>query len=340
MGRPCRSLVWWSTRLSSAGASTAEGKPDQTAAPAEVCRRLVARCRPADVVVGDDVDVDVARPGDHPLTDARSQQGRDPAAAAGADHDLGGVLGTGEGEDRVGRVVADDGVEGAAELVGLGGEPGQLVGRDSGEAVLTRDVQRLPLPAGPAAGDPRCPSHERGRLRPPADRHDDALAGGPRGVDLVLLAIALEALVDAVGEPQEGQLAQRGEVALAEVARQRRVDLVGGVDVAVGHPAPQRLGAHVDQLDLVGRPHHVIRDGLALPHPGDLLGHVVERLEVLDVDGGDHLDARVEQRLDVLPALLVDAARHVGVGELVDQHHVGVSPRIASRSISSWTVPR
>ena len=48
-------------------------------------------------------------------------------------------------------VVADDGVEGAAELLGLGGEPGQPVGGDSGEAVLPRDVQRLPLAAGPAA---------------------------------------------------------------------------------------------------------------------------------------------------------------------------------------------
>jgi hypothetical protein len=93
----------------------------------------------------------------------------------------------------------------------------------------------------------------------------------------------------------------------------------------VRHPAPQRLRAHVDQLDLVGGADHVVGDGLALPDPRDLLGDVVERLEVLDVDGGDHLDAGLEQDLDVLPPLLVRAARDVGVGELVDQHDVGAS---------------
>ena len=47
--------------------------------------------------------------------------------------------------------------------------------------------------------------------------------------------------------------------------------------------------------------------------------HVVERLQVLDVDRGDDVDAGVEQRVDVLPALLVPAAGDVGVRQLVDQ---------------------
>jgi hypothetical protein len=46
---------------------------------------------------------------------------------------------------------------------------------------------------------------------------------------------------------------------------------------------------------------------------------VVQPLQVLDVEGGDDGDARVEQFVDVLPALLVPAAGLVGVGELVDQ---------------------
>ena len=300
----------------------AEDEPGQPARPAEVVDRRSPRRAPG-VVVGDDVDVDVARAADDPLADSRPQEGGDAAPAAGADDDLGGVLGAGEGQDRVGGVVADDGVEGAAELVGLGRQPGELVGRGPGEPVLARDVQRLPLTTRPPRRDPGGPAHQGGRLGSATDGYDDALARRPRGVDLVLVAVAVEALVDAVGEPQERQLAERREVALAEVARQGGVDLVGGVDVAVGHPAAQRLRAHVDQLDLVGGPHHVVRHRLALPDPGHLLGDVVERLEVLDVDGGDDLDARVEEGLDVLPALLVGASRHVGVGELVDEHHVG-----------------
>ena len=93
------------------------------------------------------------------------------------------------------------------------------------------------------------------------------------------------------------------------------------VDVAVRHPPAQRVGGHVDQLDLVGGADHLVRDGLLLPDPGDPLDLVVERLEVLDVDGGDDVDAGGTELLDVLRALLVPAAGHVGVRELVDQHH-------------------
>ena len=38
---------------------------------------------------------------------------------------------------------------------------------------------------------------------------------------------------------------------------------------------------------------------------------------------GDDVDAGVEQLLDVLPALLVARARHVGVRELVDERQLG-----------------
>src|SRR5271165_218659 len=56
-----------------------------------------------------------------------------------------------------------------------------------------------------------------------------------------------------------------------------------------------------------------------LLHAGDLFGHVVERLQVLDVERGDDVDAGVEQLIDILPSLGVPAAGHVGVGEVVDQ---------------------
>ena len=49
-----------------------------------------------------------------------------------------------------------------------------------------------------------------------------------------------------------------------------------------------------------------------------LLGDVVEGLQVLDVHGGDDVDARVQQLGDVLPALRVPGPGGVGVRELVD----------------------
>ena len=93
----------------------------------------------------------------------------------------------------------------------------------------------------------------------------------------------------------------------------------------MGHAPTQRLGAHVDQLDLVGRSHDLVGNGLALGDAGDALNDVVQRLEVLDVDRRDDGDARVEQLLDVLPALRVPGAGHVGVRELVDQRDLGLA---------------
>ena len=86
------------------------------------------------------------------------------------------------------------------------------------------------------------------------------------------------------------------------------------------HPPAQRLGRHVDELDLVGAPHHLVGHRLALLHTGDALDDVVHRLEVLDVDRRDDVDPGLEQLLDVLPALLVPRPGDVRVRELVDEH--------------------
>src|SRR6478609_3742484 len=47
--------------------------------------------------------------------------------------------------------------------------------------------------------------------------------------------VAVELLVDLVGHPEQGELAQGGEVADAEVVAECGVDLVRPVDVPVGH---------------------------------------------------------------------------------------------------------
>ena len=139
------------------------------------------------------------------------------------------------------------------------------------------------------------------------------------------LAVVVELLVDAVGHPQQGQLAQGGEVAGPEVVAQGGVDALRRVDVAVGQAATEGLGGHVDQLDLVGGPDHPVGHRLLLGHAGDPLDHVVERLEVLEVDCRDDIDAGVEQVVDVLPALGVPRSRDVGVGQLVDQDQLGLA---------------
>ena len=150
----------------------------------------------------------------------------------------------------------------------------------------------------------------------------------------------MQPVVDLVGQPQQGQLAQRRQVAGTEVVAQRRVDLVGGVDVAVRHSATERLGRHVDEFHLLGSPHDGIGHRLALRDAGDLLDDVVERLEMLHVDGADDVDSGGQQLFDVLPALLRAAARHVGVRQLVHEATSGCLASTASRSSSSNSPPR
>jgi hypothetical protein len=129
---------------------------------------------------------------------------------------------------------------------------------------------------------------------------------------------ARQLLVNLVGRPQQRQLAQRGQVADAEIVAQRGVDPLRGVDGAVRHPAAQRLGRHVDEFHLVGAAYHLIGHGLPLGHAGDLPHHVVERLQVLDAQVRDHRDPGVEDFPDVLPAPGVLRPGDVGVRQLVD----------------------
>ena len=99
-----------------------------------------------------------------------------------------------------------------------------------------------------------------------------------------------------------------------------------GIDVAVDHAALQRVGRHVDELDLVRQVQEPVGHGFLLPHAGDLRDHVVQAREVLGVQGGDHGDPLGEDVEHVLPPLGPSTPRDVRVGELVDQDPLG-TPR-------------
>ena len=81
--------------------------------------------------------------------------------------------------------------------------------------------------------------------------------------------VAGERFLDPIGDPQQGEFAQGAEVAGPEVVGERGVDALGGVDVAVRHPPPDRLRRHVDQLELVGAADDVVGHRLALHGAGD-----------------------------------------------------------------------
>ena len=257
------------------------------------------------------------------LTPGPVEQGRQPVPAAHAEHELGRVLGPGEGQQRLRHVVADDLVVGPAQgldQAALLGERGRI---GAGQAVRLGDVHREEVAAGRAGGDPGRAPDQRVALGSPGERDHHPFPRFPDPVDVVRRPVPLQPLVDLVGQPEQGEFAKRGQVPGAEVVRQRRVDLLRRVDVAVGHPAAQCLRRHVDELDLVGGADDRVGDGFPLRHAGDLLDHVVQGREMLDVDVRDDVDAGLEQFLHVLPALLVPRSRDVRVRELVDQRDLG-----------------
>ncbi len=211
----------------------------------------------------------------------------------------------------------------AAEAFHEGTLTGQVGGVAAGEPVVTGDVDGEELRAPASRRDPGRPADQGVTLGPSGEGDDDPLTGLPGGGDAVVPAVPVELVVDLVGDPQQRELAQSGEVAQPEVVAERGVDLLGGVHVAVGEPATQGLGRHVDELDLVGLPDDPVGHGLALDDAGDGLDDVVQGLEVLHVDRRDHSETGFEQLLDVLPALGVARPRGVRVGEFVHEDHLG-----------------
>ena len=131
-------------------------------------------------------------------------------------------------------------------------------------------------------------------------------------------------LVHPLGGPAQGQLAQSGQVDGGEVVLERPLGLLGNVDLALFEPLDQIVGRQVDELDGVRPIEDGIRHRLAHAHARDLRDHVVQALDVLDIDGRVDVDAGIQQLFDIEVAFGVPAARNVGMGKLVDEDEAGV----------------
>ena len=95
--------------------------------------------------------------------------------------------------------------------------------------------------------------------------------------------------------------------------------------MAAGQPVPQGLRRHVHELDLARGPDDRIGHTLPRRGAGDLRHHVGQGIQVADTDGGDHVDSRRQQVLDVLPSRAMARAGRVAVREIVDQRHRGAA---------------
>jgi len=153
--------------------------------------------------------------------------------------------------------------------------------------------------------------------------HHDTFTGAPGVCDSLLRAILLQCRIHLVREPQQSEFAEGGQVSESEIVAERGIHPSGGIHLSLAEAIPQGLGCQVDQLDLLCASQHGIRDRLLLHHAGDLANDIVEAFDVLDIDGRNHVDAGIQDRLYVLPAFAVLRARRVRVGELVHQGKLG-----------------
>ena len=162
-------------------------------------------------------------------------------------------------------------------------------------------------------------------VRPDAD--EEPFARKPRPGGRLATLIFAGSRVDAVGRLPQGEFAQRKQVRLAKEPLEGSSDLLGHVDLARLEPFEQVLGREVDQLDLGGVVEDPVRHGLLLPHARDPGDHVVEALDVLDIECRPHVEPGLEHLVDVLPAFGVAwrriAVDEVRMGQLVDDRDGG-----------------
>ena len=183
-------------------------------------------------------------------------------------------------------------------------------------------------------GDPVCVEAGRELARAPddplrhfvrADASEQALRRRPRTLDRLLAQIVDHLVVDAIGGAAQRQFAQRRQIAGGEEILRRPPGRLRHIDLAFVQALDELVGREIDQNDVGGLLQDPVGNGLAHGDAGDARDDVGETLEMLDVERRPDVDARVEQLLDVLPALRMAAVRSVGVGELVDDDQLGLA---------------
>ncbi len=273
------------------------------------------------LLAGDDLHADLAGAAGQ-LMDDRTVQQLEPARTVRfADDDLGDVVGLGVGDEVIGDASPGNGQGLGTELLGEAQALGDAVALGLAEAVVARrlDIDRRPFRVEPV-GDPSGVADECQRGRALADANEQPVAGGPRSGDGMRPHVVQHLIVDALCRAAQRQLAQGRQIAGLEIVLERTFGLMRNVDLAFVQALDEIARGEVDELDLVGLVEDAVRQRLAHADTGDPRDHVVEALDMLDVERRVDVDPGGDQLLDVEVALGMAAARCIGVREFVDEH--------------------
>ena len=157
-----------------------------------------------------------------------------------------------------------------------------------------------------------------------ADADEEPLTCRPGAGNGLRLHVGPHLVVHPGCGPPEGEFAQGNEIAGLEELPDGHGGLFGDVDLSFAQTLEELFGGDIHQADLGGLVEQPVRNRLPDHDPGDLGHHVVEALEVLDIDRGVDVDAGPEKLLHILPPLLVTGAGGVGVGQFVHQDDLGL----------------
>src|SRR5262245_9807985 len=242
-----------------------------------------------------------------------------------AEDDVSDALAPGEIDQRVGDVGALQFYYFRAEFLGETQalrERDEILRVDAAWLFARRfDVNGVPIRSQPP-GDARSDAQQLlgATARGYADHHFFGDDGLPQAFALAVI-LRLRGLV--FGHLAQRQLAQRRKIAFAEEIGQRLLDLFNPIDFALTQSGAQRVYRDVDVNHLVGATQEAV--GNRLPHldAGDARHHVVERFDVLDVDGRDDRNARVEQFYNVFVSLVMFRAGDVRMRQLINDGYLG-----------------
>ena len=178
-------------------------------------------------------DVDVAGAAGHAAGNAPAanglRQSGEPALAGEPDDDLAGVDAAGEVEQGAGRISAGHDVVAAAKVLDQPALGFEGLRRLAGHPVGRPHVHRQQVAAVDPVEDPGAAADQGLAVGAAGQPDDDALAGGPAGLDPVALPVPGQAFVHPVRQPQQGQLTQCGQIARTEVIREGGIDPVSRV---------------------------------------------------------------------------------------------------------------
>jgi hypothetical protein len=145
------------------------------------------------------------------------------------------------------------------------------------------------------------------RIAARRDTNQNALLRSPAQLHAVRPQVVLQLPVDHIGRQQQREFPQFRKPA-AQIHRLQRAG-------ALHHIVDGRIHQH----DLVRGTQESLRHGLPRALAGDALHGVLMLFDVLQIDGGDHRDALIQDVVHILPAFRIARARRIIVGQFVHQ---------------------